>query len=678
VTVGSYLAGLAAFVATWGSAAVIATVIARRLLGHLRGSALVLAWLVLFEVALTAIVVIPLAAGTLARASVALVGVVFAIAAVVAVPRREDVEREATRPGGNGERRTIVVAVLAVCGVVGSIVAIWSTQTHVPPQGTDILTWDLPMVARWIRDHSFWQANEFVALNGHGAYPHGGLAILAAAIVPWKADGLVRSLEVAAALTMIPAVYALARELGASRAHSALLGAAVAILPAALRPALVAGMPDVLQAAPLAAGALFLARHARTRSSADLVIAGLALGLTFGMKWYGVSTVAVLLAVWGVAWLVARRGWRRLAGDGVVVLGLVLAVGGIWLVRNLVAYDDPLYPVRVPGLFDAPPDPTRQFYGATIASYLTNTDALRHDILPALWRDVGLVAIVALVGAVATAVAALRGGVSRVRDATTAAQVAIGIAALLIVVVYAITPYSALGPPGHPALVSANTRYVVPAIALAAAVTAMGLTRASRRVAMTGEVLVLAAIALSLHYGPRPPGVRTVVAFVGLAGVAAVILRRDALSRLGGGRPRLVAGVAVAVLVVAGSVTGLALQRRALSPRYARDDATFAFLQAAPALRVGIVGAWSDAGPPPVYPAGGPRMRHRVAYIGAIVRGQLERARSADEFRRELNRKQSDVLLVGKLPTHELTWARSLRWKVVAHGRRFTLFARPR
>src|SRR5205823_1958237 len=79
----------------------------------------------------------------------------------------------------------------------------------------------------------------------------------------------------------------------------------------------------------------------------DFVVAGVGLGIAFGTKWYGPTTIAVLLAVWaGASWLAGRR-LRWIAATGGALVALTLALGGFLLVRNAIEYWNPVFPATV-------------------------------------------------------------------------------------------------------------------------------------------------------------------------------------------------------------------------------------------------------------------------------------------------------------------------------------------
>lgn len=144
------------------------------------------------------------------------------------------------------------------------------------------------------------------------------------------------------------ATYGCARRLGADARASAF--AAVGIL----------SVPVIWQHAGVAeadsAGLAFVAIAlyfvlARDLPRLRLVVAGLAIGLAFGIK-------SLFLLAGAMVWLLAvALGWGRdravrLAGDAAIVAASALALGGFWLVRNFAETGNPLYPIAISGISD--------------------------------------------------------------------------------------------------------------------------------------------------------------------------------------------------------------------------------------------------------------------------------------------------------------------------------------
>ncbi len=666
-----YIVGAAWWASTTAAVAGAAWLVVRARLSHLWPVARAVALAVVFLTGLVAVHVIPGALGLLTRPAVLLLALVVLAGATRVRPVRREPEPE-PEPVAADSAASWVLAATGVLALAGFVVAAASERVTHHVDHIDMATWDLPMIAQWMQSRSLWGVHEFVPLFTHGSYPHNGDVVLLSAMLPWQSDFAVRWVAYAMLALAGLALYHLARELRAPRAAAALLAAALLAMPAVTVTALDYAMPDTLLIPAFAAGVAFLVRHVRTGARSDLVLAGLALGLAFGSKWYGVSAVAVTALVWAGARLAARRPAGDVAREGGILVGVVLAVGGFWLLRDLVSYGDPLYPVRVPLLFDPPPDPLRARLGFTLAHYLGDPSVLRHAVLPQLRSSLGLSALIAMVAALATMVA----GALRLRRAPgrrEAIRLAIAVAALLVAAAYAVTPYSALGPAGDPLLLAANARYAVPAVVLGLALAAsVAVRRPALRLGI--EVLALAAVAQGLHNGPAVSAGRTVAAAAGLAAIAAVtvVARRTA--------PRWAIAPGLAGLLVVAGAGGWVAQRRFADGRYANTDPVFSWIQArAPQdARIGVAGAWTDRGISPVLPAFGPRLRNRVDYVGAVREGQLRRL-PAGRWVHEV--RGDDLLLVGRAqagrdPDERRAQRAGLR--TVATSDRLVLFAVPR
>ena len=183
------------------------------------------------------------------------------------------------------------------------------------------------------------------------------------------------------------ALYALARELGAPGPAAVLLALMVTAVPVVVQPGLTRGLLDPVMYSMLATGVVFLIRHDRSGARADLILAGLALGICFGTKFYGYTVVAAVVAIWAVARIARGLGAGRVLRELTGLGALILAGGGIWMLRNWVETGNPLLPLTVDPLgitlFEAPADPQRPLFGFTIADYLGDpgvwTDTLAHQ-----------------------------------------------------------------------------------------------------------------------------------------------------------------------------------------------------------------------------------------------------------------------------------------------------------
>lgn len=700
---GDYIEGTVLFGAMLGGVLAGAFVLTRRRLGHLEGAARAVAFALIATLGVIAVHLLPALLGLLGRGSV-LVAVALWVTAAAVVPAAA--AGEPARPDPGLEDRAsawpawILGAGLAVFGL-----AFMLDQAAVAPGSIDILNFHLPGVVRWIESGSIWQVDNLLPYVAPGNYPNNGDVILLAAILPWHNDFLSHlAMYPFWALTGV-ATYALGRELGARRSAAALGGAAVVAIPAVAAPALAHSLVDTVMLFGFGAGLAFLVRHQRTGATADLVLAGLGLGLAFGTKWYGVSSVAVVFAVWVLAGLAQRRGWRAVARQGLALAGLIALAGGIWMVRNTFESGNPVFPVKVAPagvtIFDAPPDIIRATGGSTILDYVGQWDvwarSLDDDpqpgdayILPQFRRALAAPAGVIALGAV-VAVAVLARRRSRRRVRRSGLWLAASAAAALIVAAYAITPYTAGGPEGQPFLVGADSRYVVPALVIAAGLAAGLVTWAGSWISPLAGALALVAVLDGVRWASRgvlTPGRLEFTDWIGgalvLAALAGLGLAVARARRRDEPLARRVLAIGTAVVVLAAVAGGYEAQQRFNDDRYRGGDPVLDYIaeEAPSGHRIGLAGAWDDVGTPPVLPAFGPRFGNRVEYVGRPFKEMLYPYERGDEFAERLRADGFDYLIVGRgrpgVPEgDEARWAREAGFQRVLTSDRFVLLAAP-
>ena len=632
--VADYVEGLAWALPTFGCVLAAAWLFARG-----RG---VVAFGVCATAGLVAVHLVPGAVGGLARGSVLLASVVLLLFAWFG----RSFSRGSIRPTRSRSPRDAawwVAAVVVVASAACALAFVWVFAGE-PITGLDLLTFHLPNVARWIQSGSLWQIDQFVPQQAHGYYPHNGDLVLLAAVLPWHDDWLVRFVDVPFLALLGLAVYGIAVELRAPRSGAVLAAALIVSLPIVVKPALGNALPDTILLAMFAAGVLFLLRG-------ELVLAGVGLGLAFGTKWYGVSSVVVLLLVW----VIARRPPAR---DVLKVGGLVALFGGFWLLRNWVEAGNPVFPVEVPLLFDAPPDPVRAFAGASISDYLLDDWSVVDTYLIPSWRFAlswgGPVLLVASLVALWFA---------RVR------WLAVTVVALMFV--YAITPYTALGPPGRPVDAAVNVRYLMPALVIAAPLLAWLLGRLRGWWLVVAEVVLGLAILRTLSKAYDVGAGRVVVAALVIVAVVAAV-------RL---LPRAVVLAGAAVLAVAALVAGQVVQDEHNTGRYRGGEPVIdALTRLPPGTRVGLANRWSNQGVSPVLPAFGARLENRVEYLGPFVDGMLQREDDAARFVVRARAVDAVVVGSGAAPAprvEEEDWLREAGWKLVAQDPRLVLYAAP-
>lgn len=681
--VEDYLAGAALLGAMLAGVGTAAVVVVRRRLPHLDRLEAALALTVVGTVLLLAVHVVPLAIGVLSRGAVLLAAAAVAVGALTLVrPARPipPTPRGAPLPGGG--RGSWALAVGSAAVVILAAAANFRVWAGRELTGVDPLTFHMPNVARWMETGSLWQIDQFLPLLAHGNYPNSGDVVLLAATLPWHNDFFARFAITAFVVVMAVAVFAVARELRVPPAPATLAAAVAASVSVVGRSAIPLAMPDAVLYATFALGALFLLRHVRTGRTSDLVLAALGLGVAFGTKWYGVTTVAVLALVWAAGRLAARRPTRLVLGEGAALGGIVAAVGGIWMLRNLVESGNPVFPVKVAPfgvtIFDAPRDVLREQVGFSIAHY-AGDPSLWDTLVVELYEGLGFALFACAVGLVA---ALLLGGRGIDRRVLGMAVAALGLAAA-----YAVTPYTALGLEGQPLLADVNTRYVVPALLLAAPVAAWASARARRWSGLALQALLALAAVSGARLAYPPLTLRTMLeAAVVLAPVGAVAWLLWRLSRAPVRRGRRVAVAAIAPLVVLVALSaGYRAQQRVNDARYIGiDPAIDAVLRGAPEdRRIGLAGLWTVEGLTPVWPSFGMRIGNEVEYVGRFEDGFLRQYAQPEPFVAALHRGDYDVIVVGRgltdppRPMPAERWALQAGWRTVALSERLRVLVAP-
>ena len=690
---GDYAIGLAFFIATVGAVGIAAYLLLRRTLRFLTGAPAVVGFTVVLTAGLIAVHLVPGVLGLLSRWSVLACALLLAAVAWWRLPTRPFAEEaETARRPPPSPRTSRALAGGAGAALVVFVLAQAWVATVVPSTGIDTVTFHLPNVAAWIQSGTVWRVDNFTPLLAPGNYPQSGDVLVLVAVLPWENDAFARLVNLPFVAVTGAGVYAVAVELRAARATATIFATTFAALPVLSLAAYRGAQTDPVLVAMLIAGALFLLRHSRTGRASDLGLAGLALGVAFGTKWYGVSSVAVVLLVWAVASLISRRRPAPVLRDGAVLVGLIALAGGFWLVRNWVVSGNPVMPVKVEllgaTLFDAPRDFIRECAGYTIAHYVGDPGAWSEYILPAYGVNYALPGTVIAVGLLAAAVlllGRLRGWSGRRDEAGRA--LAVAACACLLTVAYALTPYSAFGPEGQPLLTGANARYLLPALVVAAPAAAWCAMHVGRlRVPL--EALGAVAVADGIRLGFDVPVRLVFLTALTVAVVIALAIAVVALSRRLGVGPRLAVRAAMALLAAVAIVAvGHLRQVEFNDGRYAGLEPALDWILAhAPeGKRIALAGTWDVGGLAPVLPAFGPRLGNEVAYLGTYARGQLREFDTREKWAAAARRRDFDLLIVGSgayseacpVPgseTDDDAWARAEGFTRLAGSRRLRLY----
>jgi hypothetical protein len=688
VSTGGYLGGVAFALPTLAASVGAGALSVRRRWDYLTGLPRGLALAVTATLALVWAYLLPLILGILTRGTV-LAAAALAVAAAWALPRSLEPARRdpRIRPPASGPFWS-TLAILAVSSLAVYELAQLRPLITQPVTDIDLLGFHLPGVARFIQTGTVWQVDQFLPGFATAQYPNNGEMLMLAFVAPWHDLAFARIPGIVFFAVTGAGVYALALELGATRAGAAIFGA-VALAVEPLSNFALSGLLDDITLAGLAIGLVFLVRYTRTRRRGELALAGLALGLSLGTKWFGLTASAVVVLVWLAATAIARQPLVRIARDTGLLLATMAAGGGFWLVRNIVESGNPLYPkpISVFGvqLFAGSRGDVIDRFGYSIVNYLGHPGILRRFIYPGFKTQLGIAGLVLAAGVVI----ALLQWLLRRHDPSTLLLLALALVTIGICITYVITPGTAYGPKNDPIEGPVTLRWLMPAVVTGAALTAAVATRLGR----WGWVLVLAglvALGNAIRRGP-PVSASSVLLAVAILAAAAVIVvvargggairrARDALRS----RRRPVAGMSLGVVLlalVALLVLARADQRRVDSHTYAGYDPVFAWIDAnAPSgHRVGLTGSTgATPGLAPTLPLFGPRLGNVVIYVGQRVAHSVELPATQTAFVRELRGGRFDLLAIG-LPYAGATdrWARGLGFRLLARSNRIALYRVP-
>jgi hypothetical protein len=433
-----------------------------------------------------------------------------------------------------------------------------------------------------------------------------------------------------------------------------------------------------------AAALLVAAEDRRPRDQrAAFVLAAISAGLAISVKLtFVVPVVALSLGVVALAPSAARA---RRAG---LWVGPLVAGGGFWYLRNLIAVGNPL-PWSGFGILPTPSPPLEQSATFSVAHYLTSSRFWDRYFVPGISSQLGRWWYVLVAVAVLGPLLCLLPGAGR-----TVRMLAL--VALCALIAYLLTPNGAAGPEGHPIAFAFNLRFALPALALGFAVTPLAPVL-RRRPAVRGALLAVLVVVFAAtvdqanlwphqHYRAAV-GFGVVVLALGMLVVSA----RRVLWRGRAGRIVLAAGAVI--LLGAGAAAGYPWQQRYLRGRYGPKPKTsnlarvWDYFRGIRHTRIGLVGTYGEFFS---YPMMGNDDSNRVQYIARYgPHGAFTLIKTCREFRRAVSAGRFRYLVT--TPTrnfwdpHRLFYSPEGSWTIsdpgahlmfsyLAAGRRVSLF----
>ena len=218
------------------------------------------------------------------------------------------------------------------------LAAVWDAR-FLPAMGDDPLTYHLPAAAAWLQRGRI-DVFETWFFNPANSYsPLAGSVLAVWMIAPFDNDVAARFMQAPAVLAIFAATTAIARRLGAGALLACMLGVAAALCRPVITQAILAKDDLFLCAFVLTA----LVNSARTDRLATLRFAA-SIGLAAATKF---TSVYALLALLPLARIPKSPAGRRNLFIGAAA---VAVVAGPWFFRNSLLTQNPLFPIRLPGL----------------------------------------------------------------------------------------------------------------------------------------------------------------------------------------------------------------------------------------------------------------------------------------------------------------------------------------
>jgi len=239
---------------------------------------------------------------------------------------------------------TATLAVLATAALAWRFVVVYT----LPVYAYDALSYHIPTVAEWIRSGRLVNSPVNVCCTG---YPANGELFFTWVGLLTGNDTWVDGVQIGFAALGAVATVGIGRLVGLGRNAAILAGSLFAVTPIVLAQSSVP-YTDVIVAGLLLTSTYFLlawlAAASDQRRATLLVLAGVAAGIAVGTKLTALPVAATMAGVVAVhAHRLAPR--RRVPATiiwGGLFVGCVVALGGYWYLRDVIAYGNPIYPFR--------------------------------------------------------------------------------------------------------------------------------------------------------------------------------------------------------------------------------------------------------------------------------------------------------------------------------------------
>ncbi len=383
---------------------------------------------------------------------------------------------------------------------------LWTRVSRAPIADFDSLYYHLPMAAAWFQSGSLSRLDGFGQIS---MYPYHWEMLSALFLFPFHSDFQIAFPNVLVLLIWPAAIFALAREVNASRLASLLMAGFATLLPINIAQ-LNSLHVDLAFAAFFIAGLYFLIHYLRTHEPSSLFLILLSAGIFAGIKMSAAGFILVL-GMAALFWLLTKNFHLHRINQNprfipalLIGLAAVAFLSGYWYFINTIETGNPLgymdvkfgpitifhgrqglgdylnliYPhfselkALIKTLYGAPADFNELVKLTTLAhlfDFISRSDW--RTFIKQLWAQGGVPLILIVAGMVLSFARLRKNGADR--------NIQVGLVGILCItlVLYWITPYSGGSPAGTITdWIGQAFRYAYPAAGILAVLAALGIT----------------------------------------------------------------------------------------------------------------------------------------------------------------------------------------------------------
>lgn len=241
-----------------------------------------------------------------------------------------------------------LIMVLGVVGL-GLLGYVFFFGLRFPVRGYDALAYHLPQVIFW------WKSGAISLLPGSypdawvwgNVYPINAELLALWSVIFLKSDKIISLVQIFFVFAGATGIYSLARKMQIGVRNSIIAGLIFITTPIVIVQAGTSYV-DVTFGAAVIIAINYLLAYFKSLSKKDILLMSVALGILLGVKSSGIAYAGVIALAAIIVMLAKQKfNFSKLAGLILLMLLPMLLLGSFSYIRNLVAYQNPLYPFQL-------------------------------------------------------------------------------------------------------------------------------------------------------------------------------------------------------------------------------------------------------------------------------------------------------------------------------------------